>query len=111
MKTFYRLVVRTLLTAALLGPAAAHADTVSLIEAVPTAWRLQDYLDGAIITFFSGSSCSQGRLDLPASVSADSKNRYWSIITTAKVANKVVGIYYVNNSGVCTILNFYLREQ
>jgi hypothetical protein len=87
----------------------ARADT--MIEAVPTAWRLQDYLDGAVITWYTGSSCFQGQLILPATVSADSRNRYWAIITTAKVAGKAVGVYFVNNSGTCTITNFYLKEQ
>jgi len=100
------------------GAAAAFAFSIatpafadSVIEVVPTAWRLQDYLDGSVWTYFTGSPCSQGHLTLPASTPADSKNRYWSMIMSAKFSGKIVGVYYVNNNGSCIIQNFYLREQ
>ena len=84
----------------------AFAD--SNIEAYPTAWRLQDYEDNTISIFFTGSPCTNGRLILPASVSADSKNRFWSTILSAKMANKIVGIFY--NPTTCEITSFYLKE-
>lgn len=80
------------------------------IEADPTPWRLQDYMNGSIYTWFAGSNCTQGLVILPESVSEDIKQRYWSVVMSAKASGKKVGIFYTNNNGTCTITNFYLRE-
>lgn len=86
------------------------AQSIQLIEATPTGWRMQDYTDGGISLYFTGSPCASGHLFLPAGVSADSKQRFWSMITTAKAAKLPVGIYYSVLNGQCEIKNFYLRE-
>ncbi|WP_375399082.1 hypothetical protein [uncultured Sphingomonas sp.] len=85
----------------------AYADSVS---AIPTYWRLQDYNDGAVTLFFTGSSCAAGQLLLPSSAGDDSKQRLWSIVATGKAALLPVGIYYHVDSttGACVIDSFYL---
>ncbi len=91
------------------GTSQAFADE-GLLEAVPTAWRLQDYGDGAVVMYYTGAAqCNQGELILPASAPADSKNRLWTLILSAKVTGKVVGVYY--NPTTCTVNSFYLKES
>lgn len=90
-------------------PTAAMAD--SLVEAVPTGWRVQDYLDGGVSVFHTSSTCDQGSLVMPSSAPADSKNRLWALLVSAKMASKPVGIYYQVSGGACIITSFYLKEQ
>ena len=92
-------------------PRPALAQSSALIEAVPTNWRLQDYIDGNASLYFTGSPapCVNGNLVLVGgSAHGDSVNRLWSTIMTAKVSGKMVGIFY--NPTTCQIQNFYLKE-
>ena len=95
----------SLVMLAVLVPTAAFAD--ANIEAVPTAWRLQNYTGSNMNVFYAGSPCIYGSLVLGASVSADDKNRFWSLILTAKATGKTVGIFYETTSGACNITSFY----
>lgn len=79
------------------------------IEAVPTGWRLQDYGDGGVSAYYTGSTCPSGRITLPASALADTKNRFWTLVLSAKVTGKVVGIYY--DPSTCNITSFYMKES
>jgi len=85
---------------------AASADT--LIEAVPTAWRLQDYAGGQMNIYYAGTPCTYGLLVMAGT--SDKNNRFWSMIMSAKIAGKMVGIYY-NPTNSCTVTSFYLKEQ
>lgn len=81
----------------------------SSFEVVPTAVRMEDYLNGALDLWYTPGTCTSGHVYLPASAPADSKNRLWSLILTAKAAGKVVGIFYDPTS--CIITHFYSREN
>lgn len=108
LKKYMRLLISciTFALASISWSEAAHATN---LEAVPTAWRLQDYNDGAISIFYTGSTCSQGQLILPNTANNDSKQRLWSLILTAKVASKSVGVFYHYEPSVgCLIDSFYL---
>lgn len=95
-----------IVAAALLGVATpAYAD--ALIEAVPTNWRLQNYVNSGVTAYFTGSSCISGGLSFGPSATSDDKNRFWSLIMTAKALGKTVGIYYETTSGLCQITSFY----
>lgn len=87
------------------GSTRAFADT--LIEAVPTGWRLQNYIGGTVTVYYTGTSCVSGSIQLPASATADEKNRFYSLVLAAKVAGKTVGIFYETTSGNCQITSFY----
>lgn len=93
--------------AALLAPASAYA-TQDLIEAVPTAWRVQDYMAGGLYVYYTGSPCAQGELILPSTSSSDVTNRFWSLIITAKSMGKTVGVYF--DSVSCNIASYYIKE-
>lgn len=81
----------------------ALADT--RIEAYPSAWLLQDYLNGDIALYYTGSTCVSGQLILGGNVPAESRARFWSMLLTAVASNRKVGVYY---SSGCYITNFYL---
>jgi hypothetical protein len=95
-----------LMTSAMPGISAAQADIN--LESIPTSWRLQDYLSGGLIAYFTGSSCPQQSLTLPPSTPTDSVNRFWSAVMYAKSASKTIGVFY--NPSTCYITSFYLKE-
>lgn len=89
----------------------AQQASAQSVEAVPTNWRIQDYLNGSTEVYFTGSSCPAGALTLPASTPEASKDRFWSVVMTGKAAKLPVGVYYQVSNGQCVVINFYLREQ
>jgi hypothetical protein len=70
----------------------ARADTN--LEIIPTAWRMQDYLSGGAVIYYTGSSCAQEELILPTTTPVDSVNRFWSTVLLAKTTNKIMGAFY-----------------
>lgn len=83
-----------------------------IIEAVPTAWRLENYVGATgVAAWYTGSPCTTGALSFNSSATADDKNRFWSLVMTAKVSGKPIGVAYTNVSGSCQIVSFYLKEQ
>ncbi len=95
-----------LASAPLLMALPAQAD---LILGVPTNWRLQDYGDGVVHLWFTGSQCTSGGLVLLSSVPEGSKARLFSLVLTAKTTNRPIGIYYHYDSTTtnCVIDSFY----
>lgn len=85
------------------------ADT--LIEAEPINWRLQNYVSSptSIQVGFAGTSCINGTLNFATTATADDKNRFWSLILTAKNTGKTIGVYYETVSGNCNITSFYAK--
>lgn len=88
----------------------ALAETV--IEAYPTGWRLQNYSSTTkratiVAVAYAGSTCIDGTLNFAASATEDDKNRFWSLILTAKVSNRPVGLFYETTSGACNITSFW----
>jgi hypothetical protein len=54
------------------------------IEAVPTAWRLENYVGTTgVAAWYTGSTCTNGGLGFNASATVDDKNRFWSLVMTA----------------------------
>lgn len=89
-----------------LGAQPAYADDV--IEAVPSNWRLQNYLnESKVVTWFTGSPCSNGQLLFSPNTSEETLNRYWSLVLTAKAASKIIGVYYDPMN--CQITSFYAK--
>lgn len=79
------------------------------LSAVPTAWRLQDYMNGEIIIWYSGSACPVGRLTLSANAPGEVKSRFWSLIMSAKMNRSKVGIFY--DDANCVITSFLFFEE
>lgn len=87
----------------------AFADTD--MQAVPTNWRLSNYIGAAgVVVWYTGSSCTNGVLNFPSSATADDKNRFFSLILSAKISLKIVGVYYETVTGTCQITSFYIQQ-
>ena len=98
-----------LMAFATLSPVPALAQAQYNIEAVPTNWRMQDYTANTVNLYYTGSSCTSGSLVLSSSAPDGSKDRLWSLVLTAKLTNRPVGIFYhVDASGNCMIDSFYM---
>jgi hypothetical protein len=100
-----RIAIYCIATAILFGSDTAFAD--NNIQGSPASWRLQNYVGGLVSIYYSGSTCTNGLLNLPASSSADERNRLWSLVMTAKATGSTVGIFYETTSGNCNITSFY----
>jgi hypothetical protein len=68
--------------------------TVQLISAVPTSWRLQDYVGSVVTVWFTPSPCTYGNLALPSGSTQAEINRFWALILGAKLSNRAVYVYY-----------------
>jgi hypothetical protein len=92
---------------AMLISSPAYADNE--IYVVPTGWRLQVYVGGQVAAYFAGTSCFSGQVLMPPNATADEKNRFVAMVTTAKAAGKYMGVFYETASGSCQITSFYLQ--
>jgi len=80
------------------------------ISAVPTNWRLQNYIPDTLAIYFSSSSCApNGYLLMPANATKADRDRLYNTIMAAKLAKRPVFILY--ESTTCTINSFGLLEQ
>lgn len=88
---------------------AVFADTI--INTVPTGWRLQSY-GGSAVLWYTGSTCMNGQLLVDSSWSFDQSKLLWATIMTAKASQIPVFVsYVVNSSGYCIITSFSLDKQ
>jgi hypothetical protein len=88
---------------------AAYADTE--IYALPTGWRLQNYVSASgLVAWFSGSTCTNGLLSFSPAATTEDRNRFYSLIVSAKISGKAVGVFYETTSGSCQITSFYLQQ-
>lgn len=96
-----------IVTAGLIASEATAAE--ASFVAVPTAWRLEDYTNGIIAAYFTPSQCTSGQILFPASASNEVKNRFWSLVMTAKVARKPIGVFY--DTTTCQITHYFMAEE
>ena len=108
MKTVQRLSLVVLPLLALIAPSSGQAQDV-VLEEVPTAWRLQDYLSNDVTVWYTGAAnCNTGHMQFPSIATTDDRSRFWALVMAAKHAGTRVGIYYTNSNGSCTITSFYM---
>jgi hypothetical protein len=81
-----------------------YADIVEL-DAVPSAWKLENYPGGPVVVWFTGASCSaNGELTLPSSATPDDIKRFWALVLSAMIAQQQIFVRYDNTT--CTIASF-----
>jgi hypothetical protein len=79
------------------------------IHAVPSNWRLQNYIPYAVMLFYTGApGCTDGGMH-GNGMSQDDYNRLWSTIMAAKSMNRPVGILYTGSGPNCNITSFYME--
>jgi hypothetical protein len=91
---------------------AAPACADNQVSGIPSSWQLTNYNDssGGVTVFNAGSTCVYGQMQMSASLTSnDDRNRFWSMILTAKVAGRNVVVRYETSSGNCRITNFYIE--
>lgn len=88
----------------------AFADIRSFTE-VPSSWKLEDYINGAVVAWNTSSSCNNGVVSLSSGSTPDVKNRFWSTVSTAKVTGKKVFVRYESNGAHCIIQSFGLAAD
>ena len=84
----------------------ANAELVAISDVVPINWRIQNYLPGNVVLWFTGSSCANGMMLLPASATPADHARLYSTVVSAKAMNAKIFVYYDNGSGNCWISSF-----
>ncbi len=93
---------------AFLSAQPSFADTE--IVAIPTAWRLQNYIGNQGLTaWFTGSTCTNGLLSFSATSTLDDRNRFFSLVLSAKISSKTISVFYETTSGYCQITSFYIQ--
>ena len=93
-----------MLAALVTAPAINAAE--AMLTAVPTAWRLQQYINSggtAETVWYTGSPCGSGNLSLGTATEAE-KNRFWALVMAAKLSNHSIFVFYETTN--CTITSF-----
>ncbi len=103
-----KLLVLALSALALFATSPAFADVN--IEGPVVGWRLQNYVPNNVVVYFTGSSCAQGSLTFSSAATADDRNRFYSLILTARSTGKKIGVFYETTSGSCQIQSFYTLD-
>lgn len=102
----------SLLACALLyGAVASQAQTAQSVSAVPTAWRLENYVAGGVVLWYTPSTCANGQLSLPASAVKADHDRLFATISLAKATGKKAFVYYSNSGSSCLIVSFGMLEE
>ena len=83
----------------------------AVISAIPDKWKLENYIGGKVVIWYSETSCQTGKLSLPTHSTSEDHNRLWSLILAAKTASSKVTIHYNENAGNCEIVSFGLSPE
>jgi hypothetical protein len=88
----------------------ALAQTGSII-AIPSTWRLENYVSDNVVLWYTGSTCANGLMKLPVSASKADRDRLWVTVSLGKSSDKKVFIIYYPQSTTCEIISFGLMED
>ncbi len=91
-------------------PFIANAEIVQL-TVVPSAWKLENYLNTNLVVWYAGSSCSNGKITFSSGVSIDDKNMFWSTVMAAKVSKQKLFVRYDDSTSNCNIASFGLPQD
>lgn len=76
------------------------------MDAVPTNWKLENYIGDIVIAWYAGSSCVNGGVQFSSSATIGDKNRFWADVLAAKVSGKHIFVRYDNATTNCFIVSF-----
>lgn len=99
----------------LLGPllastGIAHAQNIN-IEEVPTSWRMENYPNNDIVAWIyslAAAPCNS-KIEFAQNATTDDRNRFWSLVLSAKLSGRAVGLYVSPENGACRIWSFYIQ--
>ena len=78
---------------------------IHVLSEVPSSWKLENYSGNNVVVWYSGTTCTNGLLQFKNSATIEDKNRFWSTVLSAKVANKVMFVRWDDTDG-CKIDSF-----
>jgi len=88
---------------------AAHSRIIAM-EVVPSTWKLENYMGDNVVAWFTGSSCNNGRISFPSNATLDDKNRFVSVMLTAKISSKKMFVRYDDSTPNCEIKSFGMHN-
>ena len=91
-----------------LAATASVAGASTVMVGSPAAWRLQNYTTDSIEVYYTPATCSTGRLILSGSMTVSDKDRFWSLVLSAKLTGRDVGVVYDMVSSDCVVQSFFL---
>jgi hypothetical protein len=86
------------------------ASAVSVVNAVPTTWKLESYGEKGAVLWFAGSTCVNGQLTLPGTATTTDHNRFYATVMAAKVSASKMFVYYDVVGANCVIVSYGLSE-
>ena len=84
---------------------------IHTIDTVPTTWRLENYVGDQVVVWYSPSVCGTGALEFPSNASLADRERFWSVLTAAKISRSRVFVRYEVAGNSCYIVSFGLSEK
>lgn len=87
----------------------SHAALVSLGPVAPTNWRIENYVPGVAIAWYTGSACANGQLSFPTTATVQDHSRFYATVTAAKAGNQKVFVVYENGAAGCPISSFGIQ--
>ncbi len=82
-----------------------------VVDAVPTAWKVESYGEKAVVLWFTPSTCASGQLVLPLTATAIEHNRLYGTVMAAKISGKKIFVMYERVDDACVLLSYGLSEQ
>ncbi|KCZ52374.1 hypothetical protein HY29_18025 [Hyphomonas beringensis] len=94
-------------------PFLANAQVLTLIQDDPSDWLLENYINDNVVLWYTPSNCASGALNLPAGTSNEDRDRFWSLMLSAKLSGSEVQIYYYryDDARSCIISSFGMQAQ
>jgi hypothetical protein len=86
----------------------ASADVVSMV-AVPTSWKLENYIGDNVVAWYTESTCTNGLIKFSSSATTDDKDRFWAVVMTGKVSGESIFVRY--DSDDCSIQSFGMTQE
>ncbi|NHQ90517.1 hypothetical protein [Janthinobacterium lividum] len=89
----------------------AHAERRQIFYSVASgqpSWKLENYMADVVAIWNTPSSCNNGFITFPSSMSAADKNRFYATLMAAKTSNATMFIYYDDVPGSCMLVSFGL---
>ena len=102
--------IPTAVLAALAVASVAAPANAGVLNEVPTAWRLENYAGDNLVIWFTSANpeCTNGKMSMSTSMTVEDRNRIWSTVLAAKLANRKVGLSYGGSGDFCVVSSVFI---
>lgn len=84
----------------------ANAET---FKVKPTTWQLEKYDSTGLVYSRTLSTCKNGQIEFSPATPLSSINRFFALVTSAKISGKIINVSYIANAGTCLIDTFSIE--